>query len=53
MSLYDGYVATTGVAAVDELLSAGGMSSMLTTIWLILTRLVLVLYSNTRACCNA
>ena len=39
MSLYDGYVATTGVVAVDELLSAGGMSSMLTTIWLILTAL--------------
>ncbi len=39
MSLYDGYVASTGVVAVDELLSAGGMSSMLTTIWLVITAL--------------
>lgn len=39
MALYDGYVASTGVVEVDELLSRGGMSSMLTTIWLILTAL--------------
>ncbi len=39
MSLYDGYVASTGVVAVDALLSAGGMSSMLTTIWLVITAL--------------
>ncbi len=39
MALYDGYVATTGVAEIDGLLSRGGMSSMLTTIWLILTAL--------------
>jgi NhaC family Na+:H+ antiporter len=39
MALYGGYVATTGVAEVDNLLSRGGMSSMLTTIWLILTAL--------------
>ncbi|MDH5501042.1 MAG: Na+/H+ antiporter NhaC, partial [Gammaproteobacteria bacterium] len=39
MALYDGYVASTGVAQVDDLLSRGGMSSMLTTIWLILTAL--------------
>jgi NhaC family Na+:H+ antiporter len=39
MALYDGYVASTGVAEVDGLLSRGGMSSMLNTIWLILTAL--------------
>lgn len=33
---YDGYKATTGVAAVDELLSRGGMSSMYGTIGIIL-----------------
>ena len=32
-----GYVARTGVADVDALLTRGGMSSMLTTIWLILS----------------
>lgn len=39
LALADGYVSTTGVAAIDELLTRGGMSSMLTTIWLILTAL--------------
>ncbi|MBB1060531.1 Na+/H+ antiporter NhaC [Lysobacter spongiae] len=34
-ALADGYKANTGNAAVDELLSRGGMSSMLNTIWLI------------------
>lgn len=37
LALADGYVSTTGVTEVDELLSRGGMSSMLVTIWLILT----------------
>lgn len=37
LALADGYVSTTGVAEVDDLLSRGGMSSMLVTIWLILT----------------
>jgi len=37
LALADGYVSTTGVADVDDLLSRGGMSSMLITIWLILT----------------
>lgn len=36
MSLYDGYVLQSGNAALDELLSRGGMSSMLSTVWLIL-----------------
>ncbi|MEO1574707.1 MAG: Na+/H+ antiporter NhaC [Pseudomonadota bacterium] len=39
MALADGYAASTGVAEVDDLLSRGGMSSMLVTIWLILTAL--------------
>lgn len=39
MAMADGYVSNTGVAAVDDLLTRGGMSSMLTTIWLIITAL--------------
>jgi len=39
MSLFDGYVANTGNAAVDDLLSRGGMSSMLVTIWLVISAL--------------
>jgi NhaC family Na+:H+ antiporter len=39
LALADGYVASTGVAEVDDLLTRGGMSSMLTTIWLILAAL--------------
>jgi NhaC family Na+:H+ antiporter len=35
-ALFDGYVSQTGVAAVDDLLSRGGMSYMLNTVWLIL-----------------
>ena len=35
----DGYVSATGVAEVDDLLTRGGMSSMLVVIWLILTAL--------------
>src|SRR5690606_11772375 len=35
MALFDGYQAETGNAAVDELLSRGGMSSMLNTVWLV------------------
>jgi len=34
--LFDGYTATTGDANLDSLLSRGGMSSMLTTVWLII-----------------
>ena len=37
LALSDGYVSTTGVAEVDDLLTRGGMSSMLVTIWLIIT----------------
>ena len=39
LALSDGYVSATGVDDVDALLSRGGMSSMLVTIWLILTAL--------------
>ncbi|GHA73456.1 Na+/H+ antiporter NhaC [Cognatilysobacter bugurensis] len=38
-ALYDGYKASTGNAAADELLSRGGMISMLNTIWLIICAL--------------
>jgi NhaC family Na+:H+ antiporter len=37
MALADGFSIETGDAALDELLSRGGMSSMLNTIWLILS----------------
>jgi NhaC family Na+:H+ antiporter len=37
MALFDGYTLESGNAALDELLSRGGMSSMLTTVWLILS----------------
>jgi NhaC family Na+:H+ antiporter len=35
-SLFDGYKSATGNAAVDDLLSRGGMVSMLNTVWLII-----------------
>lgn len=37
LSLFDGYKASTGDPALDELLSRGGMASMLTTMWLIIS----------------
>ena len=39
VALADGYQASTGNEELDELLSRGGMSSMLNTIWLILSAL--------------
>lgn len=39
LALSGGYVSTTGVPAVDNLLTRGGMESMLVTIWLIMTAL--------------
>jgi len=36
MALFGGFKLESGVAAVDSLLSRGGMSSMLNTVWLIL-----------------
>ena len=40
MSLFDGFRLESGNAALDELLSRGGMSSMLTTVWLILSAMM-------------
>jgi len=40
MSLFDGYALESGNAALDELLSGGGMSSMLSTVWLILSAMM-------------
>ncbi len=37
LALANGYAASTGTPEVDDLLSRGGMSSMLVTIWLILS----------------
>jgi len=39
VALYDGYVSDSGNAFLDELLSKGGMSSMLNTVWLIICAL--------------
>ena len=38
-ALHSGYAIDTGVPVVDDLLSRGGMSSMLNTIWLVITAL--------------
>jgi NhaC family Na+:H+ antiporter len=38
--LYDGYVSNTGNDTMDDLLSRGGMGSMLSTVWLILSAMV-------------
>lgn len=40
ISLFDGYKLTSGNAALDELLSRGGMSSMLSTVWLIVSAMM-------------
>ena len=40
ISLFDGYTLDSGNAALDELLSRGGMSSMLNTVWLILAAMM-------------
>lgn len=39
ISLFDGFVADTGNAVIDDLLSRGGMSSVLTTVWLVISAL--------------
>ncbi|MBE8168628.1 MAG: Na+/H+ antiporter NhaC [Shewanella sp.] len=36
IAMFDGYTANTGDTVLDNLLSRGGMSSMVTTVWLIL-----------------
>jgi NhaC family Na+:H+ antiporter len=40
MSLFDGYTLSSGNAALDELLSRGGMGGMLNTVWLILAAMM-------------
>jgi NhaC family Na+:H+ antiporter len=40
MSLYGGYKLTSGLEALDSLLSRGGMASMLTTVWLIMSAMM-------------
>jgi NhaC family Na+:H+ antiporter len=37
MALFDGYVSASGNAELDDLLTRGGIGSMLTTIWLIVS----------------
>ena len=39
-TLFDGYQINSGDAAIDDLLSRGGMSSMLNTVWLILCAMI-------------
>jgi NhaC family Na+:H+ antiporter len=39
LALASGYSSTTGDAGIDQLISRGGMASMLNTIWLIITAL--------------
>jgi len=39
LAFANGYVSTTGVADIDQLLSRGGMESMLDTIWLVIAAL--------------
>ena len=40
IALFDGYQLESGNAALDELLSRGGMSSMLSTVWLIVSAMM-------------
>lgn len=40
IALFDGYTLDSGNAALDELLSRGGMASMLSTVWLILSAMM-------------
>jgi hypothetical protein len=53
MSLFDGFVLESGNAALDELLSRGGMSSMLTTVWLILSAMMFGAVMETTGCSGA
>jgi NhaC family Na+:H+ antiporter len=39
LALASGYVSTTGHPAIDQLVTRGGMASMLNTVWLIITAL--------------
>ena len=39
-TLFDGFILDSGNAALDELMTGGGMSSMLSTVWLVLCAMV-------------
>lgn len=39
-ALFDGYTSSSGNAALDELLTRGGMSSMLNTVWIIISAMM-------------
>jgi NhaC family Na+:H+ antiporter len=41
LAMFDGYDSSSGIAEIDKLLSKGGMSSMLETVWLILSAMLL------------
>ena len=41
LAMFDGYESSSGSAEIDKLLSKGGMSSMLETVWLILSAMLL------------
>jgi NhaC family Na+:H+ antiporter len=40
IALFDGFTANTGNSVLDDLLTRGGMSSMLNTVWLIISAMV-------------
>ena len=40
IALFDGFTLNSGTAALDDLLSRGGMSSMLVTVWLIISAMM-------------
>ena len=40
MALFQGYISQSGNAAIDELLTRGGMGSMLNTVWLIVSAMM-------------
>ena len=41
IAMFDGYESTSGIEEMDQLLSKGGMSSMLETVWLILSAMLM------------
>lgn len=40
VGMYNGYISSTGNANLDDLLSGGGMASMLSTVWLIISAMM-------------
>ncbi len=49
-ALFDGFTSSSGNAALDELLSRGGMSSMLNTVWLIISAMTFGAVMETTQC---